>query len=309
MSPVGARDRAAPVNSEYHSPNTMTLVSQIAPPVTSSAPAFSPSVPRTRPAARLTRDQALAKLISAASEAQDAQHPGFAVDPVRAGRQQREEQYALQRGQDPHRPQHRQLSWHRDLQPDRGRGAGRDLPAPLPLVRRRQVGCTAGGPHGRPEDRGAGLLHAPGDDCSSSPNRLCTDARSSGLFPSFTNPWCGQPVAVSRTRPGTPATTSPDPGSGRHCPGRVPVAAVRAGNHPQTGCCRGRTSCCTTCRPAPAAVRWRGAGQDAGRRPGGRSRAAARALSPRSSQSRPDHRPGGPEYQQMPHAGGVRRTS
>jgi len=45
----------------------MTLVSQIAPPVTSSGPAFSPSVPRTRPAARLTTDQALAKLISAAS--------------------------------------------------------------------------------------------------------------------------------------------------------------------------------------------------------------------------------------------------
>ena len=49
-------------------------------------------------------------------------------------------------------------------------------------------------------------------------------------------------------------------------------------------------------------------GQDAGRRPGSRSRAAARALSPRSSQSRPDHRLRGPEYQQMPHVGGVRRT-
>ena len=67
-------------------------------------------------------------------------------------------------------------------------------------------------------------------------------------------------MAVSRTRSSTRTTTSPDPGSGRHSLDQVPVAAVRAGNHPQTGRFRGRTSCCTTCRPAPAPVRWRGAG-------------------------------------------------
>src|SRR5580704_11065130 len=36
-------------------------------------------------------------------------------------------------------------------------------------------------------------------------------------------------MAVSRTRSSTPATTSPDPGSGRHSLDQVPVAVVRAG--------------------------------------------------------------------------------
>jgi hypothetical protein len=62
-------------------------------------------------------------------------------------------------------------------------------------------------------------------------------------------------MAVSRTRSSTRTTTSPDPGSGRHSPGQVPVAAVGAGNHPQTGRCRGRTSCCTTCRTLTASDR------------------------------------------------------
>jgi hypothetical protein len=70
----------------------------------------------------------------------------------------------LERGEDPHGPQHCQSSWHRDLQPDRDRGAGRDLPARLPpgpaLPGRYHL---ASGPLRRPEERGAGLLHAPGD--------------------------------------------------------------------------------------------------------------------------------------------------
>jgi hypothetical protein len=56
-------------------------------------------------------------------------------------------------------------------------------------------------------------------------------------------------------RSSTRTTTSPDPGSGRHSLDQVPVAAVGAGNHPQTGRCRGRTSCCTACRTLTASDR------------------------------------------------------
>jgi hypothetical protein len=92
-------------------------------------------------------------------------------------------------------------------------------------------------------------------------------------------------MAVSRTRSSTRTTTSPDPGSGRHSLDQVPVAAVRAGNHPQRAVVAGGH------RAAPHAgqhlPRSAGAvpGQDAGRRPGSRSRAAARAGSGRRVRS------------------------
>jgi hypothetical protein len=92
-------------------------------------------------------------------------------------------------------------------------------------------------------------------------------------------------MAVSRTRSSTQTTPSPDPGSGRHFLGQVPVAAVRTGNHRKRAIAAGGQ------RAAPHAARHlpRSAGavpgQDAGRRPGSRSRAAARTGSARRVRS------------------------
>ena len=112
-------------------------------------------------------------------------------------------------------------------------------------------------------------------------------------------------MAVSRTRSSTRTTTSPDPGSGRHSLDQVPVAAVRAGITRERAV--SRADIMLSHMPASACrVRWRVPGSAAQTwRP---QPAAARAAQPAESQSRPDHRPGGAEDQQMPHAGGARRS-
>jgi hypothetical protein len=61
------RRGAARSNCQYHSPNAITLVSQIAAPVDSSGPASSPSVPATSPTTSRAADQPLAAVSNAVS--------------------------------------------------------------------------------------------------------------------------------------------------------------------------------------------------------------------------------------------------
>src|SRR5207248_7683949 len=55
-------------SSQYHSANTTTLVSQIAPPRSSSGPAPDPSVPRTNPTINRPAESRLAALNTATSD-------------------------------------------------------------------------------------------------------------------------------------------------------------------------------------------------------------------------------------------------
>jgi hypothetical protein len=66
-------------------------------------------------------------------QAQRTQRGGLPVDAVRVRHQERHEQDALERGQDPHRAEHRQPSGHDDLQRDRDGRADGGLPARLPV--------------------------------------------------------------------------------------------------------------------------------------------------------------------------------
>jgi hypothetical protein len=92
-------------------------------------------------------------------------------------------------------------------------------------------------------------------------------------------------MAVSRTRSSTRTTTSPDPGSGRHSLDQVPVAAARAGNHPQEAVVAGGHRATPHARQHLPRSAGAVPGQDAGRRPGNRSRAAARAGPARRARS------------------------
>jgi hypothetical protein len=98
------------------------------------------------------------------------------------------------------------------------------------------------------------------------------------LLPSLTNHQCGRPTAVSRTRPGTPTTPSPNLGSGRYAPDRVPVRWHSA-------------------RRRRVQMLVAGAGQ---RRAGSARRARSLTRSPFRRHT---------DQRQMPHAGRVRRPA
>jgi hypothetical protein len=202
-------------------------------------------------------------------------------------RDQREEQDGLQRGQDPHRPQHSQPPGHRGCSPIATAVQAATGQRRSPLVRRRQAGLTSPAVRCGVRKNAAQVSSTrQATACSSSSSRLCSDGRFSGLLPSLTNHQCGRPTAVSRTRSRTPATPSPNPGSGRYAPDRVPVAAARAAHHPHwtaaTVTIVMRPKPASTCHgPLAQCPKTPGAGA------GGRSRATARRLSPPSSQPDP----------------------
>jgi hypothetical protein len=203
------------------------------------------------------------------------------------GKTGRQEQDALQRGQDPHRPQHPQPPGHRGLQPDRDRGAGRDLPAPLPLVRRRQAGITSPAARCGVRKNAAQVSSTRrATACSSSSSRLCSDGRSSGLLPSLTKPPVWPADGGEPDPTGHPDDNIAQPGIGRHAPDQVPVTAVRAAHHPH----RTGAAVHIVMRHMPASTSHGPLAQcpkTPGADAGGRSRAAARRLSPPSSQPRP----------------------
>jgi hypothetical protein len=136
-------------------------------------------------------------------------------------------------------------------------------------------------------NRSAGLCHALGDGVLEVVEPPVQRRKVFGLFTFIHEPlvWPtdgGEPDPIEHTDDNIAR-----PGSGRHSLDQVPVAAVRAGNHPQQAVVAGGH------RATPHAGQHlplcAGAvpGQDAGRRPGNRSRAAARGPSPPSSQPGP----------------------
>jgi hypothetical protein len=218
------------------------------------------------------------------------------------GKTGRQEQDALQRGQDPHRPQHPQPPGHRGLQPDRDRGAGRDLPAPLPLVRRRQAGITSPAARCGVRKNAAQVSSTRrATACSSSSSRLCSDGRSSGLLPSLTKPpvWPadgGEPDPTGHPddniAPTWDRTACPRPGPGHRGASRPSPAPDR---------CRGAH------RDAPHAGQHqpRSAGtvpEDAGCRCWRPEPGSGAQAQPAELAAPPDHRPGGTDQRQMPHA-------